>query len=863
LFAVLLGAGQDPTPPAKSPAPEAPKDTADTRRTDLNLVGVVNTQSGESRRNENVHFNLIDNNAVKEMNIRLGVTATLVQPFRAEQNQFGAEFGAPAPPSPHQSAIRTQNFRGSAYWSHNNSLFSARSFFQVGAVQPARDNDYGFQFGLRLWHGASLAAEANQNRIRGVVNGNVLVPRADERTPLSTDPAVRSVVERYLRAYPAQPPNRTDINERALNTNAPQVVDRDNAQVRLEQAFGTKERMTMRHQFTGQDVDAFQLIAGQNPDTTTRSHGPRVTWNRQWRPNLASDFTAAFDRIHSLLVPEPNAVGPLVLTGMAIDFLGPDETLPIDRVENRFRYAGGFQYRRGSHTTTWGFDLLRRQLNGREHQAHRGIVFFSADFGRDAITNIRLGTPSRYFASLGSVHRGFRSWDLRFHFGDSFAVRPGLTLSYGLRYQPALRPSEVNGLSEIPYDCDCNNLAPRFGFAWNLPRRGGVLRGAYGIHYGEIFPVTYQQVRFNPPQNIAVVIPEPYLADPLRGLTPEDLRPDARVSVRLMDPELASPYSHQYNFSWEPGFGGSWKLQLGYVGSRTHKLPILWYTNRARPVPGIPLTSATVNLRRPDPRYFDIYRVVNGSRGYYDAGKATLLVPRWRGLNAEVSYWFSKAIDLGSNYTNTAYDRDGRLSRSQFETPVAEDMKGLSTFDQTHALLLRVGYETPRWPGPSHWWSRLASRWSASVIYLAKTGTPFEVQSGSDGAGVGNVDGQNGDRVHVIDPSVLGRTIGHPDTAARRLPRSAFAFMRAGELRGSIGHHVFRKGPISNVNAALSRTFTFNSDWSVQFRAESINFFNTPQFAEPGRDLSSPSFGFITNTLNDGRTFRFTLRLSF
>jgi hypothetical protein len=44
-------------------------------------------------------------------------------------------------------------------------------------------------------------------------------------------------------------------------------------------------------------------------------------------------------------------------------------------------------------------------------------------------------------------------------------------------------------------------------------------------------------------------------------------------------------------------------------------------------------------------------------------------------------------------------------------------------------------------------------------------------------------------------------------------------------------------------------------------RAESINLLNTPQFAEPGSMLGTPEFGFITNTLNDGRTFRFNLGL--
>jgi hypothetical protein len=36
-----------------------------------------------------------------------------------------------------------------------------------------------------------------------------------------------------------------------------------------------------------------------------------------------------------------------------------------------------------------------------------------------------------------------------------------------------------------------------------------------------------------------------------------------------------------------------------------------------------------------------------------------------------------------------------------------------------------------------------------------------------------------------------------------------------------------------------------------------------PQFADPNPDLSSPSLGKITNTLNDGRSFQFTLQIQF
>ena len=49
----------------------------------------------------------------------------------------------------------------------------------------------------------------------------------------------------------------------------------------------------------------------------------------------------------------------------------------------------------------------------------------------------------------------------------------------------------------------------------------------------------------------------------------------------------------------------------------------------------------------------------------------------------------------------------------------------------------------------------------------------------------------------------------------------------------------------------------------MTLQAESNNVLNRPQFAQPGLEVASPNFGQITNTLNDGRTFRFLLRLAF
>ncbi len=69
-------------------------------------------------------------------------------------------------------------------------------------------------------------------------------------------------------------------------------------------------------------------------------------------------------------------------------------------------------------------------------------------------------------------------------------------------------------------------------------------------------------------------------------------------------------------------------------------------------------------------------------------------------------------------------------------------------------------------------------------------------------------------------------TIDHPDTAPLILRRSRCAYIVPGQLR-----------------------------------REAYNLANHPQLDEPQRNLTSPAFGKITNTLNDGRLLQFGLRL--
>src|SRR5215471_14634362 len=92
----------------QSGSPEGAKPAApvQVKRTDLNLLGGTDASAGESRRNENVQFNLIDNNALKYLNIRLGTNATIITEFQPERKYFGTEFGSSPTGAIHLTAAK-------------------------------------------------------------------------------------------------------------------------------------------------------------------------------------------------------------------------------------------------------------------------------------------------------------------------------------------------------------------------------------------------------------------------------------------------------------------------------------------------------------------------------------------------------------------------------------------------------------------------------------------------------------------------------------------------------------------------------------------------------------------------------------
>jgi hypothetical protein len=238
-------------------------------------------------------------------------------------------------------------------------------------------------------------------------------------------------------------------------------------------------------------------------------------------------------------------VGPLGQVFVAgFSAVGVDVyNFPQRRVNNTYQLADGLSLRRGVHNYALGFDLRRSELNSDLPRNARPLVSFngaprlvfengafrfpsSSDLNQliRAEDLVALGAASNFYLTITTTNNdaiGLRFHQFNFFGQDQWRARPGLSLSFGLRYEyntpirevheriedsfsdpaldlvPGLRVF-VEGRSQI-FDADHNNLAPRFGVAYSPnpfnKDRITVLRAGYGAFYDQILGAVASQSR--------------------------------------------------------------------------------------------------------------------------------------------------------------------------------------------------------------------------------------------------------------------------------------------------------------------------------------------------------------------------------
>jgi hypothetical protein len=204
-------------------------------------------------------------------------------------------------------------------------------------------------------------------------------------------------------------------------------------------------------------------------------------------------------------------------------FLGSNPFSPVDRTEKRYQFTDNVNYIYGNHTFKFGADLNYVDVKARFDLNFPGLFNFGgvarstlANFITGLPTNAPditpvqsygLGFPSVFIEGFGNPNSQIKNRPLAFFGQDSWKIRPNLTLNYGLRYDVELTDTiapigftdPLTGIALTPGDLqtaqdvvgvqqgfprDKNNIAPRFGLAWDVSGDGKtVVRAAYGLFY--------------------------------------------------------------------------------------------------------------------------------------------------------------------------------------------------------------------------------------------------------------------------------------------------------------------------------------------------------------------------------------------
>lgn len=360
---------------------------------------------------------------------------------------------------------------------------------------------------------------------------------------------------------------------------------------------------------------------------------------------------------------------------------------------------------------------------------------------------------------------------------DEWKIRPGLTLSYGLRYEyyaplrernngqvlfnvatNTLRPS-----SEAAYSSSKLNFGPRVAVTWSPDQTGSgffsggktVIRGGFGIFYGpgqtedQIQPIESDRVSSTItsgsllafPANIPGIISN-FTSNPNnRSYQPRAYSGDYQIPEKI----------YQYTVSWQQTMPYKIVSTVAYVGSQGRNLFLRSVANQILPgstsiVNGTNLPTGVGVINRTDPMtgqvigvntiraatiisgttaqnpFAEIDYKTSGGDDSYNALQLSFVRSFHSGLtmNAQYTYGSSKGLSSGSNEARTSAQLDN-----------FEGDRGRNNFDIRHTFNLSALYELPIGRGKRFDLGRtgnaLLGGWEIGGIVNARSGVPIEV----------------------------------------------------------------------------------------------------------------------------------------
>ena len=459
----------------------------------------------------------------------------------------------------------------------------------------------------------------------------------------------------------------------------------------------------------------------------------------------------------------------------------------------------------------------------------------------------------------------------------SFVPSLGKVVVFGNSYPPqtqaAFLPltvlSTTVGLPASLHDYlggDYNNVAPRFGFAYQIAQNT-VVRGAFGIFFNLLpgsyvrapaftsFPFTAVQTFSQPATGgPAFSMNNPFSATGAFAANPSALQMHSPVT----------PYTEQYNLAVEHQFSKGIDVRIGYVGQNNLK------QNNAS---GPGNTAPNINLANP-PRIGVNVQTTNIYQPFstisYQADP--LFHSNMNSLQIGVHKQYSHGFQINAEYQWTRV-----LGTENLENPsgaVPGDSYGQIGGITPQVLVASYSYEFPfgkgkaLMSGANNFVDKLVSGWQISGITTIQTGQPFSVLYTAPGSITGAVSG----RANVVPGVPL-----YPSNKTKAQWFNPVAFTAPPLVTingvqyatyGNSGYNTLRGPYYQSWDMNLEKNLRFRDRYRLQLRAEAFNTFNHPNFAPPNATITNTAtVGTITGTSStpaaSARTIEFVAKFNF
>lgn len=762
---------------------------------------------------------------------------------------------------------------GDLYEFLRNSALDAKNYFDDPAQRtpPFRRNQFGAALGgpIRRDHVFYFANYEGLRESLGV-SKRAIVPSASEHAR-KVDPAVLP----YLNLYPAA--NQPDGTTFLFSQKQPTRADYGTARI----DFNLNEKNSFFARYTMDDSSKLRQDAPDHvvglfaEDETHRNQYVSLGATRVFSPKLLNTARFGFNRSTALVSLFNQANVPASLSfipGLTFGRIRIGGISPLGATINdpRFFFMNSFQpgddlsISLGAHALKTGFIVERFQWNTANFNRIGG------DYTFDSVQDFLNKNPRSVDAVFpgSDPTRGLRATLFGTYFQDDYRVNRRLTLNLGLRYELTTVPTEVNGkmsflldpsgtalVNQQPYAGNHLNFAPRLGFAWDIKGDGKTaIRGGWGIYYDQILmnqflnlfdrnptpdllhgwlTVQLQRTRTKP-------VPFPHPFDPVI--------PNPQYSLQnAVFNDFKTPYSYQYNLTVQRELVRQLVVSLAYVGSLGKHLVERFDGNTPTRLADGTLLAA--GMRR-NPKWEALQTRRLSGVSYYNALQISLKRRFSGSLQLQGSYTYSKSIDTSSGLFSEEADN----AATGIENPDnIFNEKALSNFDVRHSAIINFLYALPFQKNHAGFTRQALSGWELGGITTFASGVPFTVENSANRslnlATQANFSdrpnlapGASNNPTHGVSAGCSYPNLSGPPTTIRAGTRvgtptlyfdpCAFVPQPMGRF-GNLGRNTLIGPGLSEIDFLVNKHIRLTERKELQFRAETFNLFNHPNFQGP------------------------------